>query len=257
MAKVHKAHKHGEKYGFQKKKVNVKALLIILAVVIVAAIGLKIAYDNYVGGEFEVTAPANDRLNNIAENWEILNTHTDKFMNYYSALGYSTDGTDGNGHVVLLYYGNDTVDQVYLQLATTMQEDDEVETAAAFARTTLADFINGAAPWGKTQMKIDVANANCAISIYDADADVISDDILETILAEIEAIIAEGPVVTEEETAEEETAEEETAEEEAAVEETPAEPEATEPEAEVTEPETTESEAEIAESETAESETAE
>lgn len=247
MAKVHKAHKHGAKYGFQKKKVNVKALLIILAVVIVAAIGLKIAYDNYVGGEFEVTAPANERLNNIAENWEILNTHTDKFMNYYSALGYSTDGTDGNGHVVLLYYGNDTVDQVYLQLATAMQEDDAVETAAAFARTTLSDFINGAAPWGKTQMEIDVANANCAISIYDADADVISDDILETILAEIEAIIAEGPVVTEEETAEEEAAEEE-----AAVEETPAEPEATEPEAEVTEPETTEPEAETAESETAE-----
>ena len=36
MAKVHKAHKSGKKYNFQKKKLNIKTLLIILAVIGVA-----------------------------------------------------------------------------------------------------------------------------------------------------------------------------------------------------------------------------
>ena len=210
MAKVHKAHKSSKKYGFQKKKVNVKTLLIALAVVIVAAIGLKIAYDNYTYGEFDVTAPTHEQLNHIAENWEILNSYTDEFMNYYSLLGYSTDGTDGYGNVYLLYYGNENVDEVSIQMSTTIADtaDAEVVTAGAFARTSLTDFINGVAPWGQTAMQVQASNANCTISVYDADTDKVDDAILAEVLAELEAIIAEGPVVTEE--AVEETAEETT-----------------------------------------------
>lgn len=197
MAKVHKAHKSSKKYSFQKKKLNVKTLLIVLAVVVVAAIGLKIAYDNYVYGEFEVAAPSNEQLNNIADNWAILNTHTDDFMNYYQMLGYSTDGTDGAGNVLLLYYGNENVDEVSLQIVTTEQEAIEPSASGAFARTSLTDFINGVAPWGQMQKQIILSNANCAISIYDADAEDLSTEIVNEIIAEIEAIIAEGPVVTE------------------------------------------------------------
>ena len=62
MAQVHKAHKSTKKYSFQKKKISKKMLLIILAVIVVAAIGLKIAYDNYRTGEIEVPAPADDKL---------------------------------------------------------------------------------------------------------------------------------------------------------------------------------------------------
>lgn len=207
MAKVHKAHKSSKKYSFQRKKVNVKTLLIVLAVVIVAAIGLKIAYDNYVYGEFEVAAPTHDQLNNIAANWETLNTHTDKFMNYYSLLGYSEDGTDGAGNVLLLYTGNETLEEVSIQLTTTVTDtaDTEVSTAGAFARTSLTNFINGVAPWGQTDIQVQAANANCLISVYDADVEKIDDAILAEVIAEIEAVIAEGPVVTEETT--EETAE--------------------------------------------------
>lgn len=197
MAKVHKAHKSTKKYSFQKKQINVKTLLIVLAVIVVAAIGLKIAYDNYVYGEFEVTAPTNEQLDNIADNWAILNTHTDKFMNYYQALGYSTDGTDGAGNVVLLYYGNENVDEVSIQINTNAAEPTEVQAAGAFARTTLTDFINGVAPWGQQQMQVLAANAKCAVSILDSDAETLDDAILADILAEIEAVIAEGPVVNE------------------------------------------------------------
>jgi len=197
MAKVHKAHKSTKKYGFQKKQINVKTLLIILAVIVVAAIGLKIAYDNYVYGEFDVEAPAVERMTNIADNWAILNTHTDKFMNYYEALGYSTDGTDGAGNVLLLYYGNENVDEVSIQINTADAEPTEVQAAGAFARTTLTDFINGVAPWGQKQLQVLTSNAKCAISIYDSNAEVLDGAILTEILAEIEAVIAEGPVVNE------------------------------------------------------------
>ena len=122
MAKVHKAHKGSKKYGFQKKKISLKALLIALAVVIVAGIGLKIAYDDYQNGTFAVTAPSNEQLNNIAANWETLNSHTDKFMNYYSMLGYSEDGTDGAGNVMLLYVGNDKYEEVTVQMRAELDE---------------------------------------------------------------------------------------------------------------------------------------
>lgn len=203
MAKVHKAHKSGKKYSFQKKKLNVKTLLIVLAVVIVAAIGLKIAYDGYVSGEFDVAAPTNERLDYIADNWAILNTHTDDFMNYYTLYGLSEDGTDGNGNVVLYYFGNDTADTVLLQIDTTEPEATDVQTAGVFARTSLTNFINGVASWGTTQMEIDVANAKLGMSIYVADAAELDDALLDEILTELEAIIAEGPVV--DETAEDET----------------------------------------------------
>ncbi len=204
MAKVHKAHKSSTKYGFQKKKVSVKTLLIVLAVVIVAAIGLKIAYDNYQTGTFEVTAPSNEQMNNIAANWETLNSHTDKFMNYYSLLGYTEDGTDGAGNVLLLYTGNEKYEEVTIQMRAELDEaaDPTVAAAGAFARTTLTDFINGVAPWGQTTTQVQAANGNCVISVLDANAEKIDGSALAEVIAEIEAIIAEGPVVAEEAPAE-------------------------------------------------------
>lgn len=204
MAKVHKAHKSNKKYSFQKKHINVKALLIALAVIVVAGIGLKIAYDNYVYGEFEVAAPSAEQLNNIADNWAILDTHTDKFTNYYTALGYSTDGTDGAGNVVLLYTGNENLEEVSIQVIDVNNNSDvAVSAAGAFARTSLTDFVNGVAPWGQTTKQVTAMNGNVVISVIDQDTDALNGDILAEVIAEIEAVIAEGPVVVEETPAEE------------------------------------------------------
>ena len=199
MAKVHKAHSTGKKYGFQKKKLSLKALLIILAVVVVAGIGLKVAYDDYIYGEFEVEAPAAATMNNIVDNWAILNTHTDKFMNYYSLMGYSADGTDGNGGMVFYYVGNDKVDQVVLEMNTLGTDDPAtpVEAVGAFGRTSLTDFINGVAPWGQTAKQFVVGTENISIAIYKENAADLDASIVNEILAEIEAVIASGPVIPE------------------------------------------------------------
>ena len=199
MAKVHKAHKSSKKYGFQKKKLSLKVLLIILAVVVVAGIGLKVAYDKYVYGELTVEAPTAAQMNNIADNWAILNTHTDKFLNYYSLMAGSEDGTDGNGGVALLYVGNDKVDQVSIQINTLGADDPATPAQAigAYYRTGLIDFINGVAPWGQMTKEIVVGTENMIISISDADAADLDTAIASEILAEIEAVIAAGPVVPE------------------------------------------------------------
>ncbi len=205
MAKVHKAHKSNKKYGFQKKKFSVKTLLIVLAVVIVAAIGLKIAYDNYVYGEFEVAAPTNEQLNNIAANWQLLNADAENFYNYYdyyySLMGYDTstlDGTDGSNGVHLYYIGNEAYDEVYLYInAGEQSAETDVVAAGAFGRTTLTDFINGVAPWGQTATQVQAANANCSISVYDADGEAMDGSSLAQVIAEIEAIIAAGPAAEE------------------------------------------------------------
>lgn len=209
MAKVHKAHKSTTKYNFQKKKVSPKLLLIILAVIVVAAIGLKVAYDNYQTGEFEVAAPTAEQMNHIADNWEILNTHTDKIMNYYDMFGLSEDGTDGNGNVLLLYTGHEGIEEISIQIMSSAEVTD-VNATGAFARTSLADFINGVAPWNQAVKQIVAENGKCAIVIYDEATEALDGAILAEVVAELEAIIAEGPVVIEEapaETAEEVPAE--------------------------------------------------
>ena len=211
MAKVHKAHKSNKKYGFQKKHISMKALLIALAVIVVAGIGLKIAYDNYVYGEFEVAVPSNEQLNNIADNWAILDIHTDKFINYYTMMG-SADGTDGAGNVVLLYTGHEGLEEVSIQVIDVNNNDTASEATAsgAYVRTSLTDFINGVAPWGLETKQVIAGNGNVIISVLDQDTDALDGAILADVIAEIEAVIAEGPVVTEEAPAEEaaETAEE-------------------------------------------------
>lgn len=201
MAKVHKAHKSTTKYNFQKKKVSPKMLLIILAVIVVAAIGLKIAYDKHLTGEFEVAAPTAEQMANISDNWEILNTHTDKIMNYYGMFGMTEDGTDGNGNVLLLYTGHEGIEEISIQILAA-QEVTDVNATGAFARTGLADFINGVAPWNQATKQIVAENGKCAIVIYDEATEALDGAILAEVVAELEAIIAEGPVVTEEAPAE-------------------------------------------------------
>ena len=197
MAKVHKAHKSTTKYNFQKKKVSPKMLLIILAVIVVAAIGLKVAYDKHLTGEFEVAAPTAEQMANISDNWEILNTHTDKIMNYYGMFGMTEDGTDGNGNVLLLYTGHEGIEEISIQILAA-QEVTDVNATGAFARTGLADFINGVAPWNQATKQIVAENGKCAIVIYDEATEALDGAILAEVVAELEAIIAEGPVVTEE-----------------------------------------------------------
>ncbi len=211
MAKVHKARKSTAKYSFQKKKISPKVLLIILAVIVIAAIGLKVAYDKHLSGEFEVAAPTAEQMANIADNWEILNTHTDKIANYYTMMGLSADGTDGNGNVLLLYTGHEDIEEISIQILGA-QEVTDVNATGAFARTSLADFINGVAPWNQATKQIVAENGKCAVVIYDEATEALDGAILADVIAELEAIIAEGPVVTEEAPVEEVPVEEAPAE---------------------------------------------
>lgn len=207
MAKVHKAHKSTTKYNFQRKKVNTKVLLIVLAVLVVAAIGLKIAYDNYVYGEIAVTAPSNEKLNEIAANWRKIEADTANFTNPYAVTPESTeaaaegdaaaetpasDGTNGQGGAYLLYTGNPDIDQAYVyvnvgELDTTTQT---VETFGEYARATLSQVINGQAHWGHTEMQLQIANANCYITVYDADPAKVDESAMLEVLAAIEAALA-------------------------------------------------------------------
>ena len=165
-------------------------------------------YNSTLSGDIEVPAPDAAKMNNIADNWAILDTHTDKFTNYYTALGYSTDGTDGAGNVVLLYTGNENLEEVSIQVIDVNNNDTEtaVSAAGAFARTSLTNFINGVAPWGQTTKQVTAMNGNVVVSVIDQDTDALNGDILAEVIAEIEAVIAEGPMVAEETV--EETAEE-------------------------------------------------
>ena len=115
------------------------------------------------------------------------------------AGGENFYGTDGNGGMVFYYVGNDKVDQVVLEMNTLGTDDPAtpVEAVGAFGRTSLTDFINGAAPWGQTAKQFVVGTENISIAIYKENAADLDASIVNEILAEIEAVIASGPVIPE------------------------------------------------------------
>ena len=88
MAKVHKAHKGSKKYGFQRNQKKTLAWVIAIVAVIAAVIIGVVVYNNSRSGSIDVTAPADASLNNIADNWQVLASHTDKVTNEY-ALHYT------------------------------------------------------------------------------------------------------------------------------------------------------------------------
>ncbi len=189
MAKVYKSHKSNSKYSFQKKHLSAKTWLIIAVVVVLAAIGLKICYDNYVSGEFEAAAPSSASLNTIATNWEKMSADAEKFqldinMYYqYNVVSYNYESE--NGYLVQI-----------MPLDTTADPNvTEVTAQGGFFRTTLSNFINGYAPWGQKTNFISASNANIGITVYGIDTDV-TDATVTEVLAELEAI-ATAPVVEE------------------------------------------------------------
>ena len=60
----------------------------------------------------------------------------------------------------------------------------------------MEDFINGVAPWNQAAKQIVATNGKCAIVVYDVDTQALDGAILAEVIAELEAIIAEGPVET-------------------------------------------------------------
>lgn len=199
MAKVHKAHKSNKKYGFQRnKKAALSWIIGIVAVIAVIVIGVTV-YNSTLTGTVAVTAPAEASLNNIADNWQTLATHTDKITNEYAL--YYAKGVDENGATVLTYT-TDLVDvaQIYIKPATML---DAVETRGDYSRASIFDvdlgqLFAGEVDLGTTVMTLQAGNDNALVFVASYDAETKDDALLHAVIAELEAIIAEGPVVTEE-----------------------------------------------------------
>ena len=198
-----------KKYKFQRnKKKTLTWLIAIAAVIVIAAVGIVI-YNGTTSGDIEVTPIADASLNNIAENAGILKTHTDKIMDYYE-LYYGMEVAEGDP-TMLIYMGSEAADMVYIYVKP-VEQGMTVETAGMFARpnlfsTDLGQLFSGEISLSDTTVALQSANENCLIYVEDYKAEKIDDSALATIVAELEAIIAEGPVVTEEAPAEEAPAE--------------------------------------------------
>ncbi len=225
MANTHKAHKNNKKYSFQRNPGKTRNWLIAIAAIIVAGVIVLVVYNNSLTGDIEVTAPAEASLNNIADNWSILASHTDKFVNYYSS---SEDGTNGTGGTMLMYAGSEAADLVYVYIQPT-QFFEDVANDGVYARPSiftvdLGQLFAGETSLSDTTVALQAGNENCFIYLEDYSAEKLDDSAMAAVIAELEAVIAEGPVVPEVTGEATEEATGETAEETpATTEETPAE----------------------------------
>ncbi len=208
MANVHKAHKSNKKYGFQRSNKTRNWLIAIAAVIVVVVIGV-VVYNNSLTGTIKVTAPAEASLNNIADNWSVLATHTDKIYAYPAT---NEDGTESTESATLIYTGSQSADAVYVYIRP--EVDEPVANEGIWGRPSiftidLGQLAAGEASLSDTTVVLQAGNENCVIYLEDYQAAAKDDSALTAVIAELEAIIAEGPVVTEtvEETVEEVPAE--------------------------------------------------
>ena len=195
-----------KKYSFQRNKKKTLAWVIGIVAVIAAIVIGVVVYNSTLTGEIEVPVPDAAKLNNIAENWKVLESNTDKFLNYYSG---SEDGTDGNGATMLAYMSSEAADEVYVYIKPA-QLGVSPDTVGQYARPSiftvdLGQLFAGEVSLSSTTVAIQAGDENVLIYLVDYDAKAVDASVMDAVIAELEAIIAAGPVVTE--TPAEETAE--------------------------------------------------
>ena len=188
-----------KKYKFQRNKKKMLTWLIaIAAVIVIAAVGIVI-YNGTTSGDVKVTPISDASLNNIAENVAILKTHTDKILDYYEAY-YGMEMAEGDP-TMLAYLGSEAADVAYIYIKPTTQGL-TVETVGMFARpniftSDMGQLLSGELNLSDTTVALQSGNENCLIYVEDYNAEKIDDSALAAVVAELEAMIAAGPVVTE------------------------------------------------------------
>ena len=193
-----------KKYSFQRnKKKTLTWIIAIVAVIAVIAVGIVI-YNGTTSGKVEVAPLSDASLNNIAENAAVLKTHTDKILDYYEAYGMAASET---GATMLMYLGSEAADVAYIYIKPA-EQGMEVTNDGMFARpniftTDLGQLFSGEISLSNTTVALQSGNENCLIYVEDYDAEKVDDSALAAVVAELEAIIAQGPLVVEEAPAEE------------------------------------------------------
>lgn len=193
-----------KKYSFQRnKKKTLTWIIAIVVAIAVIAVGVVI-YNGTTSGKVEVAPLSDASLNNIAENAAVLKSHTDKFLDYYEAYGMAASES---GATMLMYLGSEAADVAYIYIKP-VEQGMEVTNDGMFARpniftTDLGQLFSGEISLSATTVALQAGNENCLIYVEDYNAEKVDDSALTAVVAELEAIIAEGPMVTEEAPAEE------------------------------------------------------
>ncbi len=197
MANVHKAHKSSKKYSFQRSSKLRNWIIAIVAVIAVIVIGV-VVYNNSLTGKIKVAAPAEASLNNIADNWSVLASHTDKFASYPAT---NEDGTQSTERATLQYIGSENADTVYIYIRPETEEpitNEGVWGRPSIFTVDLGQLSAGTVSLKDTTVVMQAGNENCVIYLEDYKAAATDDSAMAAVIAELEAIIAAGPVLPEE-----------------------------------------------------------
>ena len=186
-----------KKYRFQRNKKKTLAWLIGIAAVIAAVVIGVAVYNSTRSGEFDVPVPASEQLNNIAANLDVLTTHTDKF--------YAVPQEDGS--TTLQFLGSEHADTVVLYVNHGIENYTDylygTYMLPSIFTVDLSALTSGQIDMSDYQLNVQTGNENVIIHVEKYPCETKDAAFLADILAEIEAIIAQGPVVTEEAPADE------------------------------------------------------
>ena len=193
--------KKTKKYRFQRNKKKTLAWVIGVVAVIAAIVIGVVVYNSTRTGEFDVTVPASEQLNNIAANLDVLTSHTDKF--------YAVPQEDGS--TTLQFFGSEHADTVMLYVNHGIENYTDYLYAnymlPSIFTVDLSALTSGQIDMNDYQLNIQTGNENVIIHVEKYPCETKDAAFVADILAEIEAIIAQGPVVVEEAPVEETTEE--------------------------------------------------
>ena len=189
--------KKTKKYRFQRNKKKTLAWVIGVVAVIAAIVIGVVAYNSTRTGEFTASVPSGEQLNNIAANLDVLTSHTDKFYAAPQEAGSTT----------LQFFGSEHADTVVLYVNHGIENYTDYLYAnymlPSIFTVDLSALTSGQIDMNDYQLNIQTGNENVILHVEKYPCETKDDAFVADILAESEAVIAEGPVVGEEAPAEE------------------------------------------------------
>lgn len=180
-----------KKYSFQRNKKKTLGWVIGVVAVIAAIVIGVVVYNNSLSGDFDVSVPSDEQLNNIAANLDVLSSHTDKFIT----------APQEDGSTTLQFYGSEHASTVVLFVNHGVEDPSEF-IYGTYMLPSIFNVDLGMLSRDEIDMKayelhVQTGNENVLLYVQKYPAQTKDDAFVADILAEIEAVIAEGPVVTE------------------------------------------------------------
>lgn len=162
--------------------------LVIVAVIVLACVGVKLWYDNLCSGDIDISgsAPSKEMLLHIIEHVDELAAREDLFALSTNEYGDTTirhiDDEDATTDAFMMFGDNSAA-------ALRTGTEEIISCSGSYARMNHSDFVDFPTPWSRIQSSFQVCTDSIFFSVVDSDAVDTSDAPLREMMDAIVSVI--------------------------------------------------------------------